>query len=289
MLTQRARALPVLLLAACSGPVGLDDGADEGFTSAGGVRLHYVIDFPAGEGPHPAAIYVHGSGRKTIQDDADIARRLVDRGIAMLRYDKRGTGQSGGSFTPSNDPRVNDALPDEYAPDAAAVLDVLAAHPRIDPNRVGMIGESQAGWTIPAAMRLTDRARFVVLKSGPTLPLGDVGGYEDIAAQRPDLSPQEVMAELERQGRRTGWGFDPTPHLEALEVPGLWVYGEQDRHVPALASARALEVIRQASGGDLSTLSYPKGDHGLRDVDSGEGIPYWEDVVAWLETKGFVR
>ena len=275
-----------LLAVGCSTPLGLSEVNEEGFFSNGSVDLHYVIDFPTGEGPFPAVVFVHGSGRKSIQDYAGIASRFIDRGIAVLRYDKRGVGDSGGTFTPSNVQGINTALPRDYATDAAAAFEVLAAHPQVDPTKAGLMGESQAGWTIPAAAVAADGVSFVVLLSGPTMALGNVGAFEQLANDRPDLSSDEVMAQLEQDGRLTDEGFDPTPHLRAMEMPGLWVFGARDVNVPGPASARVLESLNAELSKDFTSIVYSNGDHGLRDADSGEGIPYWDDVVAWLDARG---
>ena len=118
------------------------------------------------------------------------------------------------------------------------------------------------------------------------MPLGDVGAFEQLANESPGLSSDEVMARLEQQGRLTGEGFDPTPHLRDMDLPGLWVFGARDVHVPGPASARVLESMSAELGKDFTSIVYQNGDHGLRDSDSGDGIPYREDVIAWLDARG---
>ncbi len=67
---------------------------------------NHAIDFPPGSGPFPAVVFGHGSGPKTIQSYERFARRMVDNGVAMLRYDKRGVGKSGGVHVASNSGHV---------------------------------------------------------------------------------------------------------------------------------------------------------------------------------------
>lgn len=107
---------------------------------------------------------------------------------------------------------MNEAIPRDYATDAAA-FSVLVAHSLVDPEKAGIMGESQAGWAVPPAAVSANGVRFVILLSGPTMPLGDVGAFEQLANESPGLSSDEVLARREQQGRLTGEGFDPTPHL----------------------------------------------------------------------------
>jgi len=57
--------------------------------------------------------------------------------------------------------------------------------------------------------------------------------------------------------------------------------------VPAPASVRILEALRSNANKPFTTILYPNGDHGLRDKDTREGIPWWEDVGVWLKNMGF--
>jgi hypothetical protein len=72
-----------------------------------------------------------------------IAEGLAARGIASLRYDKRGVGASGGDY-------LSASFDDETA-DAGAALAALRAHPDVDADRVVAIGHSsgrrsRCGW-----------------------------------------------------------------------------------------------------------------------------------------------
>ena len=62
------------------------------------VRLSGTLVVPAGQGPHPAVVLVHGSGPVTRDFFGPIAYLFARRGIAVLSYDKRGIGKSGGHW-----------------------------------------------------------------------------------------------------------------------------------------------------------------------------------------------
>ena len=119
---------------------------------SGGTRLAGTVTLPASAGPHPAALLLSGSGpldrdsntaRMRLDVSKAVAAGLLSHGIASLRYDKRGVGQSGGDY-------LSTGFDDETA-DARAALDSLRSHPGVDADRVIVIGHS-AGATI--AMRL---------------------------------------------------------------------------------------------------------------------------------------
>lgn len=67
---------------------------DVGFTSHGAV-LSGSIAWPAEAPPVAAVVFVHGSGPQA--RDLGLARRFAQHGIAVLVYDKRGVGRSGGA------------------------------------------------------------------------------------------------------------------------------------------------------------------------------------------------
>src|SRR5689334_21257296 len=69
------------------------------FVASDGARIAYTIDFPTGKGPFPAVVLVHGSGRVTRGDLAALSARFTSHGWAALRYDKRGVGESGGTYS----------------------------------------------------------------------------------------------------------------------------------------------------------------------------------------------
>src|SRR6185436_10053729 len=72
--------------------------ANGGFFESAGARLNYALDLPRGGGPFPAVVIGHGAGQVTKADGAFYVSFLLERGFAVLRYDKRGAGQSTGTY-----------------------------------------------------------------------------------------------------------------------------------------------------------------------------------------------
>src|SRR5207244_289981 len=107
-----------------------------------------TLTLPQGAGPFPAVAMVHGSGPQTREEFQAFAAYCELLGIAVLADDKRGVGQSGGVYPGE---RASDSTIDVLARDAQVEARFLAALPGIDPARVGLLGDSQAGWIIALA------------------------------------------------------------------------------------------------------------------------------------------
>ncbi len=132
-----------------------------------GVTLAGTLWLPAGPGPHPAMVYVHGAGRASRQDASGVADYFRSRGIEVLGYDKRGVGESGGVYVRwGNASEANLTL---LARDAVAGIKLFRGHESIDPKQIGLWGVSQAGWIVPTAAVIDGEVRFTILLSGPTV------------------------------------------------------------------------------------------------------------------------
>ncbi len=114
----------------------------------------------------PAALLVSGSGpidrnsntkRLAIDVMSQLADRLAANGIASLRYDKRGVGDSDGAYLSAG---LHDNIDD-----ARAALEVLKARPEVDARRVVVIGHSE-GALIAASLADDDQLAGVVLLAG---------------------------------------------------------------------------------------------------------------------------
>ncbi len=154
----------------------------DGFTLAGTLTIPESAKF--GDGPFPAAVMVSGSG----QQDRDesllghkpflvIADYLTRHGIAVMRYDDRGVGGSGGRDT------LDEATSVDFASDALAVFNHLKTIESIDSAKIGIIGHSEGGLIAPIVATMTDDLAFIVSMAGP-----GVQGRELLAVQRKFLT-----------------------------------------------------------------------------------------------------
>lgn len=277
-----------------------------------GVRLAGTLTLPQGEGPFPAALLITGSG----QQDRDetvfghkpfwvLADALTRRGIAVLRVDDRGAGQSTGS--------LDDVTTADFATDAQASFAWLAARGDIDADRIGLIGHSEGGTIAPMVAQADPRVAWIVMLAGPAvsggealieqsrrtlqamgLPAASVQSTVDIqtrvmaaTAEHAEDGPaaaeavRQVMVEAgasdaeiaktvaETNLRWIRWfvAHDPAESLSAFEAPMLALYGGKDVQVPAQQSAEALR--RLAPDADIVVL--PDLNHLMQ--TAGTGLP----------------
>jgi pimeloyl-ACP methyl ester carboxylesterase len=129
--------------------------------NSGDATLHGTVVTPDTPGPHPALVYVPGRGCADRGGGLRPLRWLAERGIAGLAYDNRGAGDSEGSCKTSTI--------ETESRDIRSALQVLADRDDIDTGRVGLWGNSAAGWYIPHAVTRSDvDVAFVIEKVGPS-------------------------------------------------------------------------------------------------------------------------
>lgn len=160
-----------------------------------GVDLAGTVTVPRGEGPFPGVVLLSGAGAQDRDGTLAGHRRylvladaLTRAGIAVLRYDDRGTGGSGGDLL--------EARFADLAAEAAAAVEVLRERPGVDPGRVGLLGASQGSLVASLAARDDPRLAFLVLLSPPALPGHEVWVEQQLRvaqAEGAEASDLEVM------------------------------------------------------------------------------------------------
>ena len=288
------------------------------FAAADGTRLRGTLTFPAAGRPAPAALLLNGSG--PLDRDSNmpgqqldvanaLAAALADHGVASLRFDKRGVGESEGDY-------LTMGFEEETA-DARAGLEAVRAQPGVDAERVVVIGHS-VGATI--AMRLASadrRLAGIVLLAGPSRPGAEVmeRQSERIAESfsgvsrlfsRPFLwnqrrtrrrllastgdvvrvGPQKMPARWFREFM----AFDPSADLKRIECPVLAITGEKDLQVEPADVAEIGRLV----GGPFTGSTPANLTHVLRTDDGPPSLAGYraqlekpidatlvEQVVAW--------
>lgn len=147
------------------------------------VKLAGTLTVPAGKGPFPAVALLTGSGPEDRDETvfghkpfAVLADYLTRRGWAVLRFDDRGVGQSGGTLAGTTSA--------DYATDARAALAFLRARPGINKHKVGLIGHSEGGTAAIRAAGQPQGPDLLVLLAAPGLPGNELIVQQTLALAR---------------------------------------------------------------------------------------------------------
>jgi len=217
-----------------------------------------TLTLPAGEGPFPAVVLVHGSGPSDRDETAyavkpfrDLAQGLAAKGIATLRFDKRTYvhSQKFGSH-----PEFT--LQEESVQDALAAVRFLAGDKRIASDQIYVLGHSLGGLALP---RILDQAEEGLIRGGiamasPNSMLDTLWAQNRILVETGQLPPEQLAFIKPQLDMLRDPAFDPenppegyllgTPHywhdlvpkaselLKQQEQPVLFLQGGRDFQVP---------------------------------------------------------
>jgi pimeloyl-ACP methyl ester carboxylesterase len=284
---------------------------------SGDVTLAGSLWLPVGR---PAAtVLMHpGSGPSDRDNDVyfpPIRAHLLEAGIAVASFDKRGVGESTG--------RWEEAGIVEQADDVLVCLGALLSDPALD-SPVGLFGHSQGGWVVVEAASRGGDVAFVVTNAGPgvtpaeqerwatraymrraAIPeseVEEVDRYFDhlLSLMRSGVAFEQVRARVDAEGFPAAfetlglpvlpesaeqWDFmaamvdyDPRPALERIEVPLLALFGADDPITPV---ADSVSVYREAVRPDLLHVEvFPGADHRLQVGDPPELADGYRETLA---------
>ncbi|MBN1299946.1 MAG: alpha/beta fold hydrolase [Melioribacteraceae bacterium] len=161
------------------------------------ITLAGTLTIPEGEGYFPGVVLVSGSGPQdrdgTIFNHKPfwvLADYLTRNGIAVLRYDDRGTASSQGDFSR--------ATTEDLTLDAISAVNYLNSHDKINKDMIGIIGHSEGGLIASLAAVNSDLTDFIVLLAGPGLPGKDILLMQLELIMRADGASEEIIVkELE--------------------------------------------------------------------------------------------
>lgn len=155
---------------------------------------------PRAGGPFPAVVLISGSGPQDRDETIFghkpflvIADHLTRNGIAVLRYDDRGTARSTGQF--------NGATTEDLATDAMAAMDFLKSAEAIDVKRIGLIGHSEGAMIAPMLAAQSDDVAFIVLLAGPGVPGDELLLMQGELILKANSAAEPELATLKSQQR----------------------------------------------------------------------------------------
>ncbi|CAG9294943.1 alpha/beta hydrolase family protein [Celerinatantimonas diazotrophica] len=126
--------------------------------SSGTNKLSGTLIVPKGVTSPPIALIVHGDGpqdRFSNSDYLPFINQLLEAGIGVYSWDKPGIGKSSGHW-------LSQSMSDR-AQEVLAALKKIRSLPNINPQKVGLLGFSQAGWVIPLVADQSKPAFSVII------------------------------------------------------------------------------------------------------------------------------
>lgn len=251
---------------------------------ANGFTLAGTVSKPAGPatGPLPAVVLTGGAGQ-TDRDEliagipilGQLAGALADAGFLVVRYDKRGIGQSGG--------RPEAVTLADYADDQRAAVKYLASRKDVDSKRIAVVGHGEGGLISLMTAAAEKRVSAVVLLGTNGLAGTDLVLQQQAhALSRMNLTETEKQARIDMQKRIneaavTGKGLDAlTPDMRRqVDNPEFQSLLATD---PGKLIARVKEPILVVQG-ELDTEVAPNNADRLAALAKARKPPLAADVV----------
>lgn len=231
-----------------------------------GERLYGMLHIPDAVSSAPCVVFCHGFTGHRIEAHrlfVKAARALVAHGIAALRFDFRGSGESDGDFA--------DMTVSREIEDAHAAIEFAASQPEVNPLRLGLLGLSLGGCVAACCAPVDERIRALVLWAAVARP-------NEIIRRNLDAEQLELLDRrgwLIVNGMRVGKQFfDDIERIEPLNAvrqfrnAALVVHGSLDQVVPV----EDAHLYADALGGETQLRIIEGADHTFSRYD-------WESEV----------
>jgi uncharacterized protein len=276
---------------------------------SGNLQFAGSLRLPEAAQPCPAILLIPGSGQVDRDENApkarlnalhEIAVALSDQGIASLRFDKRGVGDSAGDYWETGFY--------DHVTDAAAALDFLKSQPQIRPDKLFLLGHSEgaliatrlaatgsqvAGIILLAGpaqngeqVLLWQSARIVKGMRGPNKWLIDLFHIDTRKAQQKQLDKLkrstknsmriQLVARLNAKWLREFMAYDPAGDLSKIQAPVLAITGTKDIQVDPADLDRMAALVRS----EFESHAVPDLTHLLRSESGEASLSTYKQQIA---------
>jgi fermentation-respiration switch protein FrsA (DUF1100 family) len=241
-------------------------------------------------GKLPVVVTISGSGPQDRDEHLPIVpgfrpfRQIADtlgrRGIAVLRFDDRGTGESGGNFAAASSA--------DFAEDVRNIVAWLRSRSDIDPERVALLGHSEGGLIAPIVAASDPRLAGVVLMAGPAQRGREILDFQlrygidhdaAIPADKRDSAFRATRAAFDTTAGRSPWmvffqAHDPLPTIRQVKQPVLIVQGATDQQVTPEQAQKLADELRRAGNTRVTLQVHPDRNHLFLPDTSGNPAGY---------------
>lgn len=189
-----------------------------------GISLAGTLTLPKKDGVYPVVILISGSGPQNRDEELlghkpflVLSNYLTKNGIAVLRYDDRGTALSKGDF--------KTATSADFATDVDAGIDYLKTRKEINKKKIGLIGHSEGGLIAPMVASKSKDVAFIVLLAGPGIQgdqilllqqklIGKASGVSDEDLQKSELINRKAFDIVNKSKNLEQLNIDLTNYIK---------------------------------------------------------------------------
>ena len=228
-------------------------------TSGGPEKIPAWLYKPAGKGPHPVIIVIHGGpeGQSRPSFSSTYQMWLKKLGVAIILPNVRGSSGYGKHYMSLD----NGFKREDSVRDIGALLDWVATRPELDKDRVAVYGGSYGGYMVLASsVHFSDRLKAAVDVVGIS---NFVTFLENTQDYRRDLRRAEYGDEREPAMREHLLKISPLSHVDRISIPMLVVQGENDPRVPVTEAIQMVDALR-AQGQPVWYMKALNEGHGFR-------------------------
>ena len=228
------------------------------YESFDGLEIPAWLDRPAGEGPHPGVVQIHGGPEAQSRPGFSplYAYWVNEVGAAVVRPNVRGSSGYGKTYVDLDNGRLREGS----VRDIGALLDWIETRPDLDQSRVVVYGGSYGGYMVLASLvhydeRLVGGVNIVGISSFVTF-------LENTEAYRRDLRRAEYGDERDPEMRAFLEEISPLNNAERITSPLFVAHGYNDPRVPWTEAEQIVRTVRD-NGGEVWYLLAMNEGHGF--------------------------
>ncbi|MEP6835721.1 MAG: alpha/beta fold hydrolase [Gemmatimonas sp.] len=198
----------------------------------------------------------------------EIADTLARRGIATLRWDDRGVGESGGVEG------VATGTSADVAEDVRSILEWLRAQSDVDATRIALAGHSEGGLVAPMVAATDARLKGIAILAGPAYTGRRVLLWQQQRAIEPlhlsrseqDARIASASSQLDATSKTQPWlryflSYDPIPTARLIRMPVLVLQGLTDQQVSPEDADALVKAIKSNGNANVTLHKFPSTNH----------------------------